>query len=356
MVIEAIQHISDSSYAYAVGENSLMIKIRVKKADVESVNLYYGDRYETSKEITMYKTEMDISYSDDLFDYYEANISPGFNRIGYYFEIIDCNETIIYSQGRFLNKPPKERNQLFMFSYICRADIYEGYKWWQDMVVYQIFIDRFYKDGIDESWYRIPTSTDIYGGNLKGILDKLSYVTELGGNCIYLTPIFESPTCHKYDTVDYYKVDSNFGDEKILKELIDECHSRGIKVIFDAVFNHTSNEFFAFKDAIERGKNSQYYNWYLFKDNNDYECFASSKTMPKLNTACKEAAQYAIDVAKYWIEKFDIDGWRLDVANEIDHKFWRTFREQVKSVKNDAFIVGEVWDGGESYLLSLIHI
>lgn len=350
MIIEAIQHLGDSSYAYAVDENSLMIKLRVKKDDVESVNLYYGDRYETSKEITMYKKEMDISYSDDLFDYYEAKIKPGFNRIAYYFEITDGVDTVIYAQGRFLKSPPKERNQLFMFSYICRADIYEGYNWWQDMVVYQIFVDRFYKDGIDESWYRIPTAEDTYGGNLKGILDKLHYIQELGANCIYLTPIFQSPTCHKYDTVDYYKVDSNFGDEEILKNLIDECHKRGIKVIFDAVFNHTSNNFFAFKDVIEKGKNSQYYNWYLFKDNNDYECFASSKSMPKLNTGCKEAAQYAIDVAKYWIEEFHIDGWRLDVANEIDHKFWRSFREQVKSVKNDAFIVGEVWDGGESYL------
>lgn len=350
MVKEAILHISDSSYAYSVDKQTLFIKIRVKKGDVQVVNLYYGDRYEPVKEITMYKKQMNVTYSDDLYDYYEVQISPGFNKIGYYFELIDGSEKVIYAQGRFLKQPPKERNQLFMFAYICRADIYKGYDWWQKMVVYQIFIDRFYKDGIDKSWYRIPTATDVYGGNLKGILDKLDYIEELGANCIYLTPIFKSPTNHKYDIIDYYEIDKSFGDKKILKKLIDGCHKRGIKVIFDAVFNHTSNQFFAFKDAFEKGKASKYYNWYFFREDNSYECFGSEKKMPKLNTGCKEAAEYVIEVAKYWIREFGIDGWRLDVANEIDHKFWRKFREEVKSVKEDAFIVGEVWDGAESYL------
>lgn len=350
MLKEAVLHLSDSDYAYSLDQHSIMLKIRTKKGDVNEVNLFYGDRYEPVKEITMYKKQMNITYSDDLYDYYEIVISPEFNKIGYYFELIDEEETVIYAQGRFLNKPPKERNQLFMFAYICRADIYKGCKGWEELVVYQIFVDRFYKDGINESWYKIPTASDIYGGNLKGIYDKLDYIEGLGVNCIYLTPIFESPTNHKYDIIDYYKIDSSFGDEKILRKLIDECHKRGIKIIFDAVFNHTSNQFFAFKDAAEKGKNSKYYNWYFFNENGDYECFGQAKNMPKFNTACEEAAQYAIDVAKYWIKEFNIDGWRLDVANEIDHKFWRKFREGVKSVKEDAFIVGEVWDGAESYL------
>ncbi|OPJ64461.1 alpha-glycosidase [Clostridium oryzae] len=349
MLREAILHITDSTFAYSVGEYSLMLKLRVKKDDVDKVNLFYGDRYETTKQITMYKKEMSITFTDDLYDYYEVEINPTFNRIGYYFELTSGEERIIYAQGRFLTEPPKERNQLFMFSYICRADIYDGYSCWQDMIVYQIFIDRFYKEGIDEKWYRIPTPKDVYGGNLNGIINKLDYIEELGANCIYLTPIFASPSNHKYDTVDYYKIDSSFGDTETLKRLIGECHKRNIKVILDAVFNHTSDQFFAFKNVLAKGKNSKYYNWYIFKDNN-YECFGSSKNMPKLNTACSEVAQYAIDVAQYWIDEFNIDGWRLDVANEIDHKFWRKFREAVKNIKKDAFIVGEVWDGGESYL------
>lgn len=350
MLKEAILHMSDSTFAYSIGKYSLILKIRVKKGDMDEVNLYYGDRYEPVKEITMYKKEMDVTYTDDLYDYYEVQITPPFNKIGYYFELISGKEKVIYSQGRFLNNPPKERNQLFMFAYICKADIYKGYNYWKDMIVYEIFVDRFYKDGIDESWYKLPTANDIYGGNLKGILNKLDYLEKLGVNCIYLTPIFSSPSNHKYDTVDYYTIDKSFGDKETLKTLIDECHKKDIKIILDAVFNHTSNQFFAFKDVLEKGSNSKYYNWYLFKDKNSYECFGSSKNMPKFNTACSEAAEYAINVAKYWIKEFHIDGWRLDVANEIDHKFWRRFREEIKSVKPDAFIIGEAWDGAESYL------
>ncbi|MCD2348499.1 glycoside hydrolase family 13 protein [Clostridium guangxiense] len=350
MLKEAILHMSDSTFAYSIGKYSLILKIRVKKGDMDEVNLYYGDRYEPVKEITMYKKEMDVTYTDDLYDYYEVQITPSFNKIGYYFELISGKEKVIYSQGRFLNNPPKERNQLFMFAYICKADIYKGYNYWKDMIVYEIFVDRFYKDGIDESWYKLPTANDIYGGNLKGILNKLDYLEKLGVNCIYLTPIFSSPSNHKYDTVDYYTIDKSFGDKETLKTLIDECHKKDIKIILDAVFNHTSNQFFAFKDVLEKGSNSKYYNWYLFKDKNNYECFGSSKNMPKFNTACSEAAEYAINVAKYWIKEFHIDGWRLDVANEIDHKFWRRFREEIKSVKPDAFIIGEAWDGAESYL------
>lgn len=350
MLKEAILHMSDSTFAYSIGKYSLILKIRVKKGDMDEVNLYYGDRYEPVKEITMYKKEMDVTYTDDLYDYYEVQITPSFNKIGYYFELISGKEKVIYSQGRFLNNPPKERNQLFMFAYICKADIYKGYNYWKDMIVYEIFVDRFYKDGIDESWYKLPTANDIYGGNLKGILNKLDYLEKLGVNCIYLTPIFSSPSNHKYDTVDYYTIDKSFGDKETLKTLIDECHKKDIKIILDAVFNHTSNQFFAFKDVLEKGSNSKYYNWYLFKDKNSYECFGSSKNMPKFNTACSEAAEYAINVAKYWIKEFHIDGWRLDVANEIDHKFWRRFREEIKSVKPDAFIIGEAWDGAESYL------
>lgn len=350
MLKEAVLHVSDSSFAYSVDEYSLVLKIRVKKGDLDEVNLYYGDRYEPVKEITMYKKEMNITYTDNLYDYYEIQITTSFNKIGYYFELLDGKEKVIYAQGRFLTSPPKERNQLFMFPYICKADIYKGYDFWQNMIIYQIFVDRFYKDGIDEGWYKIPTAKDIYGGNLKGILNKLDYLEELGINCLYLTPIFSSPSNHKYDTIDYYSIDKNFGDKIILKTLISECHKKGIKIIFDAVFNHTSNQFFAFKDVLEKGKSSKYYNWYFFKDNNNYECFGSSKNMPKLNTGCKKAAEYAISVAKYWIKEFHIDGWRLDVANEIDHKFWRKFREEIKEIKPDAFIVGEAWDGAESYL------
>lgn len=350
MLKEAVLHISDSTYAYATKENTLVIKIRVKKNDMIKVILNYGDRYYPKPDIAMIKTNMELSYSDELYDYYEAEITPNFNRICYYFELVDENGTYVYAQDKFLKEISSERNKLYMFSYICREDIYVSEEEWEGLIFYQIFVDRFNKTDKDESWYKLPGTEDIYGGNLKGILNKLDYISDLGVNCIYLTPIFESPTNHKYDTVDYYSIDKGFGNEEILRELIEKCHERGIKIIFDAVFNHTSNEFFAFKDALQHGKASKYYDWYFFREDGSYETFAAAKSMPKFNTGCKEAADYIIEVSRYWLRKFNIDGWRLDVANEIDHKFWRRFREEVKLTKKDAIIIGEVWDGAESYL------
>lgn len=350
MLKQAIYHESDSTYAYPLGEKTLCIKLRTKKDDVEKVTLMYGDRYEPVRVVTMFEIPMNKVFTDDLFDYYEITISPEFNRICYYFKLEDKEETIYYAQGRFFETPPEDRNRYFIFSYICKGDLYKAHDWWRQSVFYQIFVDRFNKEELDEAWFDEPTNKRMFGGNIKGIINKLDYIEELGINAIYLTPIFESPSSHKYDTIDYHNIDKSFGDKSVFRELVTKCHERGIKVILDAVFNHTSDEFFAFKDALKKGKKSKYYDWYFFKEDGSYEMFGHSRNMPKLNTTNKEVKKYLLEVAKYWIEEFDIDGWRLDVANEIDHKFWREFRETVKRAKQDAIIIGEVWDGAESYL------
>ncbi|CDF59239.1 glycoside hydrolase family 13 protein [Thermobrachium celere] len=350
MLKEAIYHQSDSTYAYALDEKTLCIKLRTKRDGLKRVTLCYGDRYEPVRVVTMFEEEMKKVFTDDMFDYYEIIISPSFNRICYYFKLEDEEETLYYSQQRFYREPPEDRNRYFLFSYICKGDLYKAYDWWRDSIFYQIFVDRFNKEELDEAWFDKPTNERMFGGNLKGIINKLDYLEELGINAIYLTPIFESPSCHKYDTIDYYDIDKSFGNKKIFKELVEECHKRGIKVILDAVFNHTSSEFFAFKDAMKKGRKSKYFDWYFINEDGTYEMFGHSKNMPKLNTTNKEVKKYLLNIAKYWIEEFDIDGWRLDVANEIDHKFWREFRETVKAAKEDAMIIGEVWDGAESYL------
>ncbi|MDF2988004.1 MAG: alpha-glycosidase [Eubacterium sp.] len=350
MIKEAIYHKSDSSYCFAVDENSLVIKLRAKKNDLDEVILCYGDRYQPVPIITVYEEKMSFSFSDDLFEYFEIIIKPGFNRICYYFKIIEGDTVIYLSQDIFMEQPPVERNRFYLFACICRGDLYKRDNSWQDMIVYQIFIDRFNKQNIDAKWYEIPKGSEIYGGNLKGIIEKLDYLSELGINCIYLTPIFESDSSHKYDIRDYYKIDSTFGDGSIFRELVGKCHDRGIKVILDAVFNHTSNKFFAFEDIKLNKDNSSYYGWYIFNSSENYETFGSEKKMPKVNTMNKNAKKYFLEVARYWIEHYNIDGWRLDVANEIDHNFWRDFRKAVKDIKEELFIVGELWDGCESYM------
>ena len=178
----------------------------------------------------------------------------------------------------------------------------------------------------------------------------------MGATALYLTPIFKSKSNHKYDIIDYYQVDEMFGGNDALARLVKQCHARGIKVVLDAVFNHVSEQFEPFQDVLKNGKESKYFNWFVIdgdsisnaKDN--YCCFAECKYMPKLNTNNGDVQQYLLDIAEYWIRQYDIDGWRLDVSDEVSHKFWRAMRKRVKSIKKQAVLIGENWHNSETYL------
>ena len=188
------------------------------------------------------------------------------------------------------------------------------------------------------------------GRRSPGVIDRFGHLVDLGVDVIYFTPIFEAPSNHKYDTVDYYWIDPHFGDEDTVRKLIELAHEHGIKVVFDAVFNHSGYGFFAFQDVLEHGEDSPYAHWFnidsfpVQTEPPNYETFANQiATMPKLMTCHDDVKEYFLEVGRYWVREFGIDGWRLDVANEIDHHFWREFREAVKSENPDALIVGELW-------------
>jgi glycosidase len=192
------------------------------------------------------------------------------------------------------------------------------------------------------------------GGDFDGIIQKLDYLLDLGINAIYLNPIFLSPSSHRYNTVDYYQIDPKLGDLNLFRRLLVTSHSKGIKIILDGVFNHTGRGFFAFNDILENGKYSPYKNWYYIHrfpvdaygsgDAVDYYGWWNYKSLPKLNTFHPAVREYIFNVAEYWIQ-FGIDGWRLDVPNEIDDdSFWEEFRYRVRKINPQAYLVGEIWD------------
>jgi cyclomaltodextrinase len=234
--------------------------------------------------------------------------------------------------------------------------------WVKDAVFYQIFPDRFANGDPtndppgSESWGGVPTSRNTFGGDLQGIIDHLDYLSRLGINAVYLNPIFESGSNHKYNTTDYLKIDPHFGDDAIFRKLIDSCHSRGIRVILDAVFNHTGVDFFAFVDLKKNGERSRYSGWYNVygyplgpAKKPNYECWRNHGSLPKLMTGNPEVRRYLFDVTRHWMEQ-GIDGWRLDAADEIPHEFWIDWRTFVKSIDPDAYIVGEIWKDGSAWL------
>jgi len=175
-----------------------------------------------------------------------------------------------------------------------------------------------------------------------------------------MNPIFKAESYHRYDTLDYYEIDPQMGTREDLKNLVEKAHSMGIRVILDGVFNHISSSHFMFRDVLEHGRDSEYYPcFYQLPENPkipepneypEYTCFSYVANMPKTNTADPYLRQYFCDVGTYWIREFDIDGWRLDVANELDDGFLRVFRTAVKEAKPDALIVGEVWENAAHYL------
>lgn len=361
---EAVFHMPDSSYAFALDEKSVVIRLRTKKNDLLSCTLFYGDRVDPKEPIYMKQIPMKKAGSDQMFDYYECILTSGYTRICYYFLLQDKKEMLYYYGDEFHTSDKCSRIEYYQFSYVRREDIAKVPSWSASAIIYQIFPDSFAtgKRSISGEGLQIKTESGKLcvthnGGNLRGILENLDYLSNLGINCIYLNPIFTASSYHKYDTIDYFTIDPCFGTNEDLKSLVSACHKNDIRVILDGVFNHCGFQFFAFQDVLKNGKNSAYTDWFYhlefpikYETPPNYEAFAYVREMPKLNTGNSDVTQYFCKVGTYWIQEADIDGWRLDVANEINHDFWRQFRKAVKAVKQDAFLVGEIWEDSGQWL------
>ncbi len=255
-------------------------------------------------------------------------------------------------------------------------------RWVRDAVFYQIFPDRFAasdrvpKPGHLQPWSDPPTTHGFKGGDLLGIAEHLPMLADLGITALYLTPIFASASNHRYHTYDYLRVDPLLGGDAALRELLDAAHAWGIRVVLDGVFNHTGRGFWAFHHVLENGASSPYLDWFREDrpaldggvqllaypdtgrtipapgqagegassiDRLGYEAWWGLPALPKLNTDFQPVRDYLLTVAEHWV-RFGIDGWRLDVPEEIaDPAFWQAFRARVRAVNPEAYLVGEIW-------------
>lgn len=364
---KAVLHIPMSNMAYALDENTLSFTIRVAKNNIDKCVLWYGDTACRKPHVDFFPVKMQKVASDSQFDYFNATYKSKFHRVCYYFQLVNEGETKLYYGDLYYDEEVTDRSEYYKLPFARREDVATVPHWLSDAVVYNIFPDSFasYKEGISLHGSKIEEngmlSKGMLGGNLRGVFENLDYIQSMGFNTIYLNPIFRAGEYHKYDLLDYYSVDPVFGTNQQFKQLVEACHGRGMKIIIDGVFNHCGWHFFAFEDVLKNGRKSRYWNWfYRLEDpvtvcqNPDdyptYECFAYERMMPKLNTSNLEVEQYFIDVGKFWVQNFDIDGWRLDVADEVNDRFWRRFREEVKSVKQDVVIIGEVWQTASHWL------
>ncbi len=228
--------------------------------------------------------------------------------------------------------------------------------------MYQVFPERFCNGNLSndpedkENWQAKPTEKNFFGGDLAGITSKINYLVDLQVDVIYLNPIFTSLSNHKYDTINYFAIDPMFGSAEEFKNLVSECHQSGIKVVLDGVFNHCGYYSNLFQDVMMHGDESRYKEWFYIESfpindqDLNYECVGDYKWMPKLRFKHQEVREYFLNVGAYWIEQFDIDGWRLDVCDEVDYTFWQEFRRKIKSIKKDAVLIGEIWGDARNWL------
>jgi cyclomaltodextrinase len=296
--------------------------------------------------------------------YYQVELELEEPKIEYFFQV-SYNNSIIYLGENISNLGTTKKENLKSFEFQWdKEEVFQTPSWVKEAIFYQIFPERFFNGNPQNDpsetkpWgQEDPTPENFFGGDLEGIEQKIPYLVDLGINAIWLNPIFASVSNHKYNIYDYMEIDPNFGDKKTFKRLVTKLHDQEIRVILDGVFNHTGTRFWAFQNILKHGSKSPYKDWYYIYEfpvqispRPTYECWWDVAELPKLNVKNPKVKKYLLDMATYWTEEFEIDGWRLDVPNEIDHDFWIEFRKVIKKINPDCYIVGEIWDDGRPWL------
>lgn len=380
MNLAALYHRPDSEMAYLRTKDLFQIRLRTAKDDVVAVKLYYGDPYGNK---VNEKDESQWQYQElvmtklgqsHLYDYWQAEVALPLRRLQYLFKVTFADKQQYFYDDRHIwpvNKKHLLASTCFRMPYFHEIDRRKTPDWVAETVWYQIFPERFANGDKSNdpkgtlAWGSVPPSrTNYFGGDLQGIIDHLDYLKSLGIGGIYFCPLFTAASNHKYDTIDYFNIDPAFGDKAKFKELVDEAHKRGLKIMLDAVFNHMGDFSMQWQDVIKNGVASRFSDWFHIKSfpvsyqaddlehatNISYDVFANTPHMPKINTANPEVKEYLLEIATYWIKQFDIDAWRLDVANEVDHHFWKEFYQATHALKADFYVVGEVWHSAQEWL------
>ena len=390
MNLSAVYHEPKSRFAYAYDARTVHLRLRTAHADVQKVTLTGGDPFSwiPSKEdpaVWEWDTSavlhypMQLEYSTKLHDYWFIALRPATLRMRYAFILQSGEEKILYGSRDFydlqLHPEFQHNSQIFFnFPYLNAEDVFSAPGWVKDTVWYQIFPERYARGGSPDWTAENDGGVESFaGGNLQGILDHLDEIQGLGISGLYLTPIFTAPSSHKYDTTDYYHIDPAFGSNEQFGELVSQAHRRGMRVMLDAVFNHCGWLHPFWQDVLLRGSKSPYFEcFYIDREpvvnfelregelphlnpemfgKLNFRTFAFTPRMPKWNTSHPLVREHLFGAARYWMETYGVDGWRLDVSNEVTHDFWREFRKMVKSINPDAYIMGENWDNSIPWLI-----
>lgn len=300
--------------------------------------------------------------------YYSVTIPVHTHKLRYHFVItLYDGTTLMLSELGVTDELPESQIRPFMVPYVFEREHYCAPDWAKNFVWYQIFPDRFAGEGDPAAF--APTRDNFFGGTLKGITGKIPYLKGLGVQGIYLNPIFQSSSNHRYDTADYTRIDSLLGDEKDFRRLVESLHDAGLRIMLDGVFNHCAWDHPFWQDVLHNGESSPYYEWFYIEDvrsltgaekekfspeiikrDHPFACFAFAANMPKWNTENELVMDYLIGQAEHWTRDYGIDAWRLDVPDEISMRFLREFKRRIRAVSDQVYIIGEIWQDAGLWL------
>ena len=352
---------------FAADENTVVIRLVTDKS-VNKAVLMCSDPFinELTRKKSWYGKPDEMKLEMELENglVWSSRIEPPFKRLQYYFKLFCNDREYLLFDNKLCTEEDKDNSftLYYKFPWINPSDVIAPPQWVRDTVWYQIMPDRFCRSvNSAELPSLLPWGGPVrdpyrayYGGDLRGITERLPYLRELGIGGIYLTPVFLSGSYHRYNTFDYKTIDPLLGSEEDMRELVRTAHELGIRVMLDGVFNHCGTEFFAWRDVCEKGRDSEYYDWFFINredflsprfDTADkrYFTFSFWAGMPKLNTNNPEVIGYFTDICSYWVREWDIDGIRFDVGDEVSHTFLRELRIALKKLKKDIFLLGEMW-------------
>lgn len=372
----AISHRSALNDCYALDRDTAVLNIRTGK-DVTAVNLVWEDPYAygISGDIHWVGIPLAMEVARELKHslIWTARLQPPYKRLQYYFEIFCGEEKLLLLEDDLYTEEQLAKKgrwkQYFKFPWMNSADVITVPQWVEKTMWYQIMPDRFCRGDLApkrmklQDWDDRETvkGNDFYGGDLRGIIQKLPYLKELGISGIYLLPLFLSNSNHKYNIFDYDTIDPDFGTEEDLVEMVQTAHNLGIRVMVDAVFNHSGFDFGPWQDVWEKGEDSRYFDWFCInarpferkraslRDGRFYG-FAFLDGMPKLNTNNPEVIDYCLQRCKHWVRHWGIDGIRFDVGNEVSHRFLKAMNAGLKPLNPELFLLGEIWHDSIQWL------
>lgn len=365
-----IEHRARYPWQFVQGKNCTLL-LRCNEP-VLKITVLHGDPFwfaeGKKKEPVLEETELVAKQIllDDTF--YSVTIPMQTHKLRYHFGITLCDGTkLMLSELGVTDILPESQLRPFMVPYVFEREHYCAPDWAKNFVWYQIFPDRFAGEG--DPVVFAPTRDNFFGGTLKGITGKIPYLKDLGVQGIYLNPIFQSPSNHRYDTVDYAKIDPLLGNEEDFRQLVGSLHEAGLRIMLDGVFNHCAWNHPFWQDVLHKGESSPYYEWFYIEDahalegsgkekfspeiirrEHPFACFAFAANMPKWNTENELVMDYLIGRAERWTRDFGIDAWRLDVPDEISMRFLREFKRRIRAVSDQIYIIGEIWQDAGLWL------